>query len=334
MIFIEPNDYDGNTDYNASMQEQYRHLLLPFFQHQFVKGKWGCYVSLWLEAEDFTFWLHYFFRQKNGKMLTKVAETTYALNHMLAGRIFGMLNDGIPVELAPDRSHFFIIPADYYQYAIIDKGESISMHIDYKREYLDKHWLHYAALCPLLEAYDQNPRQAFCQGSIMHNYQAEHAWRKVYEMLGKVADPVLFLEAQVRELLRLHYEQVAASVEMKMPSEHLLRIKPEHLKAIHEARKIIESNIAVTNTIEMLSRKVGMNVSDLKRVFKEVYGSGIYQYLLQLRMSFAWDLVLSTDKTNREIAALCGVKNVSHFVYLFRKTFGITPGELRHQRQS
>lgn len=208
------------------------------------------------------------------------------------------------------------------------------MHIDYKREYLDKHWLHYAALCPLLEAYDQNPRQAFCQGSIMHNYQAEHAWRKVYEMLGKVADPVLFLEAQVRELLRLHYEQVAASVEMKMPSEHLLRIKPEHLKAIHEARKIIESNIAVTNTIEMLSRKVGMNVSDLKRVFKEVYGSGIYQYLLQLRMSFAWDLVLSTDKTNREIAALCGVKNVSHFVYLFRKTFGITPGELRHQRQS
>lgn len=334
MLFIKENDAYGKTDYHAPVPHRFRHLLIPGLLHQFVLGSWGCYLSLWLEMEEFSFWLHHFFLDEKCKMLAQVAQTIYTINHMLKGGVFAILNTGLPVKLAPDRSHFFIIPAGNYQYVTFDKGYSMSMHIDYKREYLDSRRKHYIALRPLLESYDIQPDQAFYHSSVIHTLQVEYCWRRVYELLGKVADPVLFLEAHARELLRLHYEQVKASMETGADPAVLIRLKPAHLEAIKDARKIIESNITVKHTQVLLARKVGMNVTDFKQGFKAVFGVGIYQYQLRLRMDLACELLLSTDKSNQEIALLCGIKNVSHFVQLFRKSFGMTPRKLRYGQQT
>ncbi len=333
MLFIEPNDLKGNTNYNAPVPEKYRHLLIPGFLYQFVTGTWGSYLSLWLEMDVFTFWLHHFTRIFKGRMMAKVTETIYTINHMLIGRAIGLLNESIPVVLAPDRSHFFIIPSGSFQYVTLEKGYSIAMHIDYKRKYLDSKKQHYFALQPLLDQYDQFPERALHHNSVLHNYQVEHTWRKVYEMLSKIPDPVLFLEGQARELLRLHYEQMEASQEMGIVSSLLVNVKPEYQQAVQEARRIIETDIGAKYSINELARKVCLNTTLLKRLFREFYGLPIYQYLLSLRLSFAKELLLSTNLDNNEIALQCGMKSGSHFAQRFRKKYDITPQAFRKRER-
>lgn len=72
-----------------------------------------------------------------------------------------------------------------------------------------------------------------------------------------------------------------------------------------------------------------MNPSYLSTRFKEQYGTVPSDYIVKCRIDAAKKLLTSTDKTNSEIAELCGYSNTRTFLRAFSGFQGITPHQYR-----
>ena len=101
--------------------------------------------------------------------------------------------------------------------------------------------------------------------------------------------------------------------------------------ALFVARDLILADITKHLTIKELSQLVNLNEFKLKSGFKEIFGIGPFEFLLQARMEKARELLLETDKPMKEIAALTGFEFLTNFIAAFRKYYGYTPGELRRK---
>ncbi len=101
--------------------------------------------------------------------------------------------------------------------------------------------------------------------------------------------------------------------------------------AVLDARELILNDITKHFTIKEISQRVQLNEFKLKSGFKEVFGMGLFEFLLQARMEKARQLLIETDKPMKEIAALTGFEFLTNFIAAFRKYFGYTPGELRRK---
>ena len=102
-----------------------------------------------------------------------------------------------------------------------------------------------------------------------------------------------------------------------------------YMESIYEARSIIEKNTSRHFSITEVARQVGLNEVKLKSGFKQVFGTGIFQFMLQAKMQKAWTLILETDKPVKEIAMLTGYTSKQNFLTAFKKYFNATPGSLR-----
>ncbi|HMI66589.1 MAG TPA: DJ-1/PfpI family protein [Cyclobacteriaceae bacterium] len=77
---------------------------------------------------------------------------------------------------------------------------------------------------------------------------------------------------------------------------------------IHEVQDFLVDNIAGENSIESLASSVAMSPRNLSRVFKEVTGSTIVEYLTRLRLENARMLLNNPEYTIDYIASQCGFK--------------------------
>lgn len=81
-------------------------------------------------------------------------------------------------------------------------------------------------------------------------------------------------------------------------------------------------------SIERLSRVALMSESKLKKLFKQSYGMGMYEYYQKNRMHQAREMILSRQYSITEVGTLLGYQNLSNFSAGFRKEFGCLPSEL------
>jgi AraC-like DNA-binding protein len=101
--------------------------------------------------------------------------------------------------------------------------------------------------------------------------------------------------------------------------------------AVVKAREIILHDLKLHITIQEISKQVGLNEFKLKAGFKQLFGLGIFECLLEARMQEAKKLLLETDKPIKEIAGLIGYNHLTNFIAAFRNHFGQTPGHFRRK---
>ncbi|RUS43841.1 AraC family transcriptional regulator [Cohnella sp. AR92] len=86
------------------------------------------------------------------------------------------------------------------------------------------------------------------------------------------------------------------------------------------------SNVGLPEIVE----QANMSVSYLNELFRDAFGMSPYSYLIQMRLRQAKKLmVMNPDMALKEVSALAGFNDVSHFVATFRKKEGITPAKYR-----
>lgn len=80
-------------------------------------------------------------------------------------------------------------------------------------------------------------------------------------------------------------------------------------------------------------RRHQLNARSLKAVFKQQTGIGVNQYLRQLRLCKAMDLLRHGQQTIGEVAARCGFDDSNYFSVVFNQSFGVSPREYRQRFQ-
>ena len=127
----------------------------------------------------------------------------------------------------------------------------------------------------------------------------------------------LYYSNWVRELLLVHL----VSKEIKLPGE----ITEDDIAAAQQADHIIGTDLSMHYTIRTLARKVGTNVSRLKKTFKQLYGVGPFERLLLKRMEHAKFLLATTNKPIKEVAVEAGYADAGNFITAFGENFDISP---------
>jgi AraC-like DNA-binding protein len=95
---------------------------------------------------------------------------------------------------------------------------------------------------------------------------------------------------------------------------------------VERARGILKESMQSPPSLEELGRLVGCSPSYLSRQFSQEIGLTTQQYIQQIRIERAAEL-LRTGKCNVTEAALeVGYSSLSHFSTVFRETYGCCPG--------
>lgn len=103
--------------------------------------------------------------------------------------------------------------------------------------------------------------------------------------------------------------------------------------AMHEVALYMHAHLDQSLTIAEIARQFAMSEVTLRRRFREAFGTSPKQYLLDLRLSEAQDLLTGTSLSMQEIALRMGFFDQAHFSSTFRKHFGVSPTDWRKRSQ-
>ena len=136
----------------------------------------------------------------------------------------------------------------------------------------------------------------------------------------------IFVNAKVHELLVYSLEHVVEEKDAVFSCKFLA--DERDTESIYQAREFLLQHIGDPITIKELSRKVAMNECYLKKGFKEVFGTTIFDFYQQQRMEHAKYLLYEKALSVTDVSALLGYSSISHFSAAFKKHTGLKPCEL------
>jgi AraC-like DNA-binding protein len=136
----------------------------------------------------------------------------------------------------------------------------------------------------------------------------------------------IYVNAQTQMLL-LYSLDCMEDKEMDIVNCKFLANEADQEKII-KAREVLLQHIGEPITIKALSRKVAMNECYLKKGFKEMFGTTIFDFYQSQRMEHAKYLLYEKALTVTEVSILLGYSSISHFSTAFKKHTGLKPCEL------
>lgn len=140
----------------------------------------------------------------------------------------------------------------------------------------------------------------------LQNLQAFATKEQVYECLSRICRNFM-----------LHLQRKRGTAGHKM------------VKAVIE---MIECNIHEDLTLHSVAEQLFINSSYLSRLFKKETGKSFSAYVLERKMERAKDALLQGAKVY-DAAGAVGYRDVSYFTKVFRKYWGVTPGEVARSSQ-
>ncbi|MCS3532841.1 helix-turn-helix transcriptional regulator [Chryseobacterium sp. JUb7] len=133
----------------------------------------------------------------------------------------------------------------------------------------------------------------------------------------------IYLEAKVAELLLLQLEQLFIN-----ESTSSLSHKDE--EKIYAVRDYIISNLNKNCSLVDLAHQVGTNEFTLKKGFKELFGTTVFNFWNDTKMEHAKKMLLESDLNINEISDLIGYKNARHFSTAFKKKYNVIPSKIKN----
>lgn len=137
----------------------------------------------------------------------------------------------------------------------------------------------------------------------------------------------IFINAQTQMLLLYSLECMLGENEVNGFQCKFLA-NDEDREKITLARKILLEHIGEPLTIRELSRKVAINECYLKKGFKELFGTTIFDFYQSQRMEHARYLLYEKGLSVTEVSIMLGYSSISHFSTAFKKHTGLKPCEL------
>ena len=137
----------------------------------------------------------------------------------------------------------------------------------------------------------------------------------------------IYINAQTQMLLLYSMECMLGDKEPEGFQCKFLANDADREKII-KSREILLQHIGEPLTIKELSRKVAINECYLKKGFKELFGTTIFDFYQGQRMEHARYLLYEKGLSVTDVSLMLGYSSISHFSTAFKKQTGLKPCEL------
>jgi AraC-like DNA-binding protein len=173
------------------------------------------------------------------------------------------------------------------------------------------------------------------------NFNHQSSFTKILPLCGKtrmVLEGILnhtytdsleniYINAQTQMLLLFSLDCMLGEKEIDVVGCKFLANEADREKIV-KAREILIQHIGEPITIKELSRKVAINECYLKKGFKELFGTTIFDFYQSQRMEHAKYLLYEKGLSVTEVSLMLGYSSISHFSTAFKKHTGLKPCEL------
>lgn len=118
----------------------------------------------------------------------------------------------------------------------------------------------------------------------------------------------------------------------EFPIDRLSAVQPSTRLALYHrltlAKKFIETNYIDELTVKEISMEVGISEYHFFRLFKSLFHTTPYQYLLRVRIQHAYSLLQTGTCTVSQVAYAVGFTDLFSFSKFFKKHMGIPPSRI------
>lgn len=136
-----------------------------------------------------------------------------------------------------------------------------------------------------------------------------------------------------KEIELLTSVEAALKLHKKMVHKYCLLVKNHSLKSysplIKKVITNVDADLTADLTLKAQSEELNINASYLSSLFKKEMGVTLTEYVNKSRISYAVNLLNTTNMQVQMIAQYCGISDVNYFTKLFKKYIGKTPQEYR-----
>lgn len=151
--------------------------------------------------------------------------------------------------------------------------------------------------------------------------------REILECAFDQVTSPFYFDLKIREMLLLILNDTYNG-----PSSSRIPLSSSEKERIEKARDILLEDITKKPiTIAALAKRVAINEFKLKKGFRELFGTSIFECLLDARMEKARELLLQTNLPIKVICSEAGYPRITNFITAFRRKYGYTPGSLRRK---
>jgi AraC-like DNA-binding protein len=141
------------------------------------------------------------------------------------------------------------------------------------------------------------------------------------------------LHQPVPESLESHYYKLKCeemlcyifAVLMQREAAPMSGMHIDDIKAIYAVKSRLQSHLDEAPDIASLARKAGMSEPKMRKLFKQTFGKGIFEYYQSMRMQEAARLLKEKRLTVSEVGYRLGFTNLSHFSRVFEQHIGMKP---------
>ncbi|MCM1040258.1 MAG: response regulator [Ruminococcus sp.] len=99
---------------------------------------------------------------------------------------------------------------------------------------------------------------------------------------------------------------------------------------IEMSQNYIKSNFNKDISLDDVSRAVNISPYYFSKIFKEGTGENFIEYLTNIRIEKAKELLSTTEYSMKEICSMCGYADPNYFSRSFKKNVGVTPTEYKN----
>ena len=138
------------------------------------------------------------------------------------------------------------------------------------------------------------------------------------------------LKARIDNFLKVKHEKQIAFREDKDAKTEKLEISPLDSRMLNKAIADIEAHLSDESyDVIKLSEKMFMSKSTLYRKIKGTTGLSPVEFIRNIRLKKAYEMLGKGEKSITDIAFACGFSTLRYFSKCFKEEFGITPTDFK-----
>jgi iron complex transport system substrate-binding protein len=216
------------------------------------------------------------------------------------------------------------------QFRLLHGGKGMCLDILITEEDFEYYLIFYKATIPVP-----------CSQEILTLFESQKPFAQSYGFAPQNS-AVLFKNLRVMEeewrvsksLERLHVNALFQRfVYEAMRQLQLYGDSPVKIALGEQAQRYIHDHYNEPITLEQLAQSLNYSAKNLSKVFKQETGYSVIDYVIQVRINHARELLWQTDATIQEIAESVGYPDRLYFTRIFKKHAGISPGHYRRRKQ-
>lgn len=149
--------------------------------------------------------------------------------------------------------------------------------------------------------------------------------KEIKDCLNKIAFIISKENKNVEFLLDLYAQELVYRLLQVKGTQHILNF--EHNNSVYKAIKYMHDNLGSPLSIRQISSELNMSEPGFCQYFKKITGITPKEYLTDLKLLKAKDMIKHTSITN--VAYDLGYENISYFISLFKNKYGMTPKQYK-----